>query len=95
MEVTGAVNVDDQGRVRRLEVVFSDTGQRNVLDFGGFGTPVTVTAPPADQVEQLPAGKPNQKPTGKPDQEATGGPDREPTGEPSWKPVDEPIVKNP
>ncbi|MFI6513739.1 hypothetical protein ACIBCT_39565 [Streptosporangium sp. NPDC050855] len=82
-EITGAVNVDDQGRVRRLEVAFGDTGQRNVLDFEDFGTPVTVTAPPADQVEQPPADK--QKP--KADQMPADTPDRDP--------ADEPIVKNP
>lgn len=82
-EITGAVNVDDQGRVRRLEVVFGDTGQRNVLDFEDFGTPVTVTAPPADQVEQLPTGEPKHKV----DQTPADTPDREP--------ADEPTVKNP
>ncbi|MEU4540435.1 hypothetical protein AB0G15_36905 [Streptosporangium sp. NPDC023825] len=82
-EITGAVNVDDQGRVRRLEVAFGDTGQRNVLDFEDFGTPVTVTAPPADQVEQLPAGKQDHKV------------DRVPAGTPDRNPADEPIVKNP
>ncbi|WP_433512959.1 hypothetical protein ACQP2T_56500 [Nonomuraea sp. CA-143628] len=77
-EVTGAVNVDDQGRVRRLEVVFSDTGQRNVTDFGDFGTPVTVTAPPADRVEQLPT-----------DQSDKGVKDGK-----GVKPSEEPSVKN-
>ncbi|WP_436762225.1 hypothetical protein [Streptosporangium sp. V21-05] len=80
-EITGAVNVDDQGRVRRLEVTFGDTGQRNVLDFEDFGTPVTVTAPPADQVEQLPTGKQKHKM----DQMPANTPDHEPTGEPTVK----------
>ncbi|WP_440073423.1 hypothetical protein [Streptosporangium sp. OZ121] len=91
VEITGAVSVDDQGRVRRLEVVFGDTGQRNVLDFGDFGTPVTVTAPPADQVEQERTGKPDHK-VG---QEPIVKPDQEPAGAPDHKPAEEPIVKNP
>ncbi|MEU7859608.1 hypothetical protein [Nonomuraea sp. NPDC049141] len=66
-DLTGSVDVDDQGRVRRLEFVFGDTGHRNVMDFNDFGASVTVTAPPADQVEPLPAdkqmGKPIHKPT--------------------------------
>ncbi|MBT2224333.1 hypothetical protein [Nonomuraea sp. NEAU-A123] len=53
-DLTGSVDVDEQGRVRRLEFVFGDTGHRNVMDFIDFGTPVKVTAPPADQVEPLP-----------------------------------------
>ncbi|WP_440106243.1 hypothetical protein [Streptosporangium sp. H16] len=103
VEITGAVSVDDQGRVRRLEVVFGDIGQRNVLDFGDFGTPVTVTAPPADQVEQLPADKQDHKvdrvPAGAPDrkpaEESIVKPDQEPAGAPDHKPTEEPIVKNP
>jgi hypothetical protein len=62
---SGAVDVDDQGRVRRLEVDFSDNGHRLIMDFADFGAPVTVTAPPADQVAPLPAddkfGKPSDK----------------------------------
>jgi hypothetical protein len=65
-DLTGSVDVDDQGRVRRLEFVFGDTGHRNVMDFNDFGAPVTVTAPPADQVEPLPTDKQIGKPTGKP-----------------------------
>ncbi|MBO3749610.1 hypothetical protein J5X84_26325 [Streptosporangiaceae bacterium NEAU-GS5] len=45
----GTVDVDDQGRVRQLDMVFDD-GQHNVLTFSDFGTAVEVTAPPADQV---------------------------------------------
>jgi hypothetical protein len=63
---TGTVDVDDQGRVRRLEVDFSDDGHQTVLEIGDFGTPVTVVAPPADQVEQLPADQVEQLPTDKP-----------------------------
>ncbi|MER5648762.1 hypothetical protein [Streptosporangium sp. NPDC002524] len=84
VEITGAVNVDEQGRVRRLEVVFADDGQRNVLDFEDFGTPVTVTAPPADQVEQLPTGDPKKH---KVDQMPADTPDRKPSG--VERPVDE------
>jgi len=63
---TGVVDVDDQGRVRHLEVDFKDAGRPTVTDFSDFGTPVSVTAPPADQVQQAPAegpGKPKAKPT--------------------------------
>ncbi|TMR90062.1 hypothetical protein [Nonomuraea basaltis] len=66
LEATGAVEVDDQGRIRRLEVAFSDTSQRNVMDFDDFGTPVTVTAPPANQVEQPSPDKLSDKATDKP-----------------------------
>ncbi|MEU8383282.1 hypothetical protein [Streptosporangium sp. NPDC048865] len=83
VEITGVVNVDDQGRVRRLEVTFGDTGQRNVLDFEDFGTPVTVTAPPADQVERLPEGKPGHKV------------DRMPADTKERGPAGEPIAENP
>ncbi|MET8155836.1 hypothetical protein ABZT47_05645 [Sphaerisporangium sp. NPDC005289] len=98
-DATGSVEVDDQGRVRRLEVTFSDNGQRDVIDFADFGTPVTVTAPPADQVEQKPGPDPDDKPTGKP-----GDPTRKPgdPGKPDDKPVDpgqkpseEPSAKKP
>ncbi|HUR02780.1 MAG TPA: hypothetical protein VM347_09590 [Nonomuraea sp.] len=64
--LTGSVDVDDQGRVRHLEFVFGDTGHRNVMDFSDFGSSVTVTAPPADQVEPLPTDKQIGKPTHKP-----------------------------
>ncbi|MFC4530409.1 hypothetical protein [Sphaerisporangium dianthi] len=106
LDVTGAVDVDDQGRVRRLEVTFSDDGQRDVLNFGDFGTPVTVTAPPADQVQQKPDDTQDKKPIGKPG-DANGKPGRDPGGkpEPSGKPGDpggkpgdpseKPAVENP
>ncbi|WP_248963623.1 hypothetical protein [Sphaerisporangium perillae] len=93
--VTGAVEVDDQGRVRRLEVTFSDNGQRDVMDFGDFGTPVTVTAPPADQVQQKPDDNPDVKPTGTPDQDQVRQkPDDKATGKPD-QPGEKPTVKNP
>ncbi|ETK32988.1 hypothetical protein [Microbispora sp. ATCC PTA-5024] len=66
---SGTVEVDDQGRVRRLDVTFDD-GARDVMEIGDYGTPVTVTAPPADQVVSQPAGDPG--PPAKP----TGGPER-------------------
>ncbi|WP_336212827.1 hypothetical protein [Nonomuraea sp. LPB2021202275-12-8] len=55
---TGSVDVDDQGRVRRLEIVHTETGHRNVMTIGDFGTPVSVEAPPASEVREQPAGKP-------------------------------------
>ncbi|MFI6738841.1 hypothetical protein ACIBI9_38455 [Nonomuraea sp. NPDC050451] len=84
---TGTVDVDDQGRIRHMEVVFGDSGNRNVMDFSDFGTPVSVTAPPTDQVRRPPAdklGKPTGKPTGRARQESD---DKlgEPTGEPTAK----------
>ncbi|MGW0810250.1 hypothetical protein [Nonomuraea sp. NPDC002799] len=60
--ITGDVDVDDQGRVRRLEVTFHD-GRRLVMDIIDFGATVTVEAPPADQVQEAPAGKPEPKKT--------------------------------
>ncbi|MEV6983548.1 hypothetical protein AB0M95_20155 [Sphaerisporangium sp. NPDC051017] len=76
---TGSVDVDDQGRVRRLDITFADNGQRDVMDFSDFGIPVTVTAPPADEVQQPPADKPADKP--------------KPTGEPTDRPTDKPTGK--
>lgn len=63
---SGTVAVDDQGRVRRLEVTFADNGGHNVMDIGDYGTPVTVDAPPADQVVSKPLDDPQVKPTGDP-----------------------------
>ncbi|GES01346.1 hypothetical protein Acor_34100 [Acrocarpospora corrugata] len=63
MAASGLVDVDDQGRVRHLEVTFTDNGQTNILDISDFGTPVTVTAPPADQTE--PANPNTEKPISK------------------------------
>jgi hypothetical protein len=69
--ITGAVDVDDQDRVRRLEFGFDTSGPREVVEFGDFGTAVTVTAPPAAEVDQGPAEKrPNT--TGKPTSTSTG-----------------------
>ncbi|XVQ86675.1 hypothetical protein ACQP2K_04425 [Microbispora siamensis] len=51
---SGTMDVDDQGRVRRLEVTFADNGHRNVMDIGDYGIPVTVSAPPAGQVVSKP-----------------------------------------
>ncbi|WP_433444161.1 hypothetical protein [Nonomuraea sp. CA-141351] len=52
---SGAVDVDEQGRVRRLEITFSDNGERLVTDFTDFGISVEVEAPPADQVQTKPS----------------------------------------
>ncbi|MFC5834775.1 hypothetical protein [Nonomuraea insulae] len=60
--VTGNVDVDEQGRVRRLEVTFGD-GRSLIMDIIDFGATVTVEAPPADQVQQAPADKPKPKKT--------------------------------
>ncbi|WP_155354612.1 hypothetical protein [Acrocarpospora macrocephala] len=49
-EASGTVEVDEQGRVRRLVVTFSDNGQRVAMNVDTFGTPVTVTPPPTDQI---------------------------------------------
>jgi hypothetical protein len=63
-KASGTVSVDSAGRVRQLvardstvaSVLHGNTVKKEVwavsqtLTFGGFGTPVTVTAPPADQV---------------------------------------------
>ncbi|GAA3293645.1 hypothetical protein Dvina_19635 [Dactylosporangium vinaceum] len=58
--IAGAVDVDDQDRIRRVQLDFVDSGTRNVITFGDFGVPVTVTAPPASEVEP-PAGKQSDK----------------------------------
>ncbi|WP_426506738.1 hypothetical protein ACPPVO_52105 [Dactylosporangium sp. McL0621] len=74
--LTGAVDVDDQGRVRRLQVGFDTSGRREVMEFGDFGTPVTVTAPPAADVDRSPTEKhvkTTDKPTGTPAEEAPNG----------------------
>lgn len=52
-KVTGSVEIDAEGRVRRLAMNFGD-GHSTIEAFSDFGTPVSVTAPPADQVEQAP-----------------------------------------
>jgi hypothetical protein len=78
--LTGSVDVDDQGRVRRLQIGFDTSGQREVMEFGDFGTPVTVTAPPAADVDRSPTEKrvkPTGKPTGTPVEDSPGD---KPTG---------------
>lgn len=53
--LTATVELDQQGRVRRLMTITTQGKQGNVttdrdLTFGDFGAPVPVTAPPASQV---------------------------------------------
>lgn len=73
--VTGTVDVDTAGQVRRMTFTMhtpaadSATGTENrtrdlnqVMEFSDFGTPVTVTAPPADQVVQDPDLAPKKPP---------------------------------
>ncbi len=53
--VTGTVDVDQQGRVRRLVTITTQGTHGRIttdrdLTFGNFGAPVPVTAPPASQV---------------------------------------------
>ncbi|WP_214325378.1 hypothetical protein [Nonomuraea sediminis] len=55
-DLEGVVDVDDQNRVRRLEVIFED-GHRIVTEFSDYGTPVEIEAPPADQIRQEPSVK--------------------------------------
>lgn len=64
--VTGTVDVDGQGQVRRLEVDFPGDSHQLVMEFSDFGAPVSVTAPPADQVQQRPADRLDKKPGEKP-----------------------------
>ncbi|MEU6787263.1 hypothetical protein ABZ912_49440 [Nonomuraea angiospora] len=63
-DLEGVVDVDDQGRVRRLEIIFED-GHRIVTEFSDFGTPVEVEAPPADQIRQEPSVKGDKGSAGK------------------------------
>jgi hypothetical protein len=55
IKLSGTVTVDQQGRARALVLTIRLTGAINVfvttqvLTFSGFGAPVTVTPPPADQ----------------------------------------------
>jgi hypothetical protein len=77
--LTGFLDVDDQDRVRRLQVDFGTTGQGNVMEFSDFGIPVTVTAPPADLVRQAPTEK-DVGTTGKsPTPDTDTSPDPKPT----------------
>ncbi|NAS24920.1 hypothetical protein GT755_24945 [Herbidospora sp. NEAU-GS84] len=55
--VSGLVDVDDQDRIRRLEVTFAAENHTNVMEFGDFGTAVTVEAPPQDQITTEPGDK--------------------------------------
>jgi len=53
--LTATVELDQQGRVRRLVTITTQGKQGDIttdrdLTFGGFGAPVPVTAPPASQV---------------------------------------------
>lgn len=50
-DADGSVEVDSDGRVRTLAMTFAD-GHVTTEHFTDFGTPVTVTAPPANQIEQ-------------------------------------------
>jgi hypothetical protein len=54
--ISGAVDVDQQGRVRRMTVTTDDgvqpvTTTDRDISFGDFGAPVRVSAPPASQAE--------------------------------------------
>ncbi|WP_214110942.1 hypothetical protein [Acrocarpospora catenulata] len=66
VSASGTVDVDDQGRVRRLEVTFDD-GNTNTMTFTDFGTAVTVEAPPADQIGKPEGPKGPGKPVEKTD----------------------------
>lgn len=76
ISVTGSLSVDSDGLVRVLDLNVAPTGAaraestHSVVDFSDFGTPVSVTAPPADQVvgsdqvapaERSPGSKPSAK----------------------------------
>lgn len=52
LNMKGMVGVDQQGRVRQLDVDYSigKTRQRTEVTFGDFGAPVSVSAPPASEV---------------------------------------------
>jgi hypothetical protein len=60
--VTGTVDVDTDGRVRRLELTSRSTDAANglagtvhgELEFRDFGVQARVTAPPAEQVCPMP-----------------------------------------
>jgi hypothetical protein len=51
VSISGTVDVDEQGRVRQLDVLDSlGQTERNVeITFGDFGLPVSVSAPPASE----------------------------------------------
>jgi hypothetical protein len=55
---TGTVGIDQRGRVRRLDVAYTQPGQATLpaervtvdMTFSDFGTPVSVSPPPANEV---------------------------------------------
>ena len=51
VNVSGTVDVDQQGRVRQLDVLdsFGQTERNVEIAFGDFGLPVSVSAPPASE----------------------------------------------
>lgn len=57
VSISGTVDVDEQGRVRQLDVVDSaGQAERDVgITFGDFGLPVSVSAPPASETFIPPA----------------------------------------
>jgi hypothetical protein len=52
LRIRGTVGVDQQGRVRQLDTDYSigKTERKVQMTFGGFGLPVSVSAPPASEV---------------------------------------------
>ena len=58
LSLSGTVDVDQQGRVRQLDGLdtFANTVTKVQVTFGGFGLPVSVSAPPASQTWTPPAG---------------------------------------
>jgi hypothetical protein len=48
---SGTVDVDQQGRVRRLDALesFNGTVRKVEITFGDFGLPVSVSAPPPSE----------------------------------------------
>ncbi|MEV0645111.1 DUF6612 family protein [Phytomonospora sp. NPDC050363] len=58
-EIPFTLTLDDQGRLSRMEVTMKGMGDDNgdrtaVVTMSDYGTPVEVTAPPADEVEEMP-----------------------------------------
>jgi hypothetical protein len=58
VSLSGTIDVDRQGRVRRLDAVesFMGTVSKIEITFGDFGLPVSVSAPPASETFNPPAG---------------------------------------
>ncbi|WP_121250848.1 LppX_LprAFG lipoprotein [Nocardioides ferulae] len=52
-EVTQDIWFGEDGLVRKAAVDMGDAGS-TVMEFSGWGEPVTIEAPPADQVEEMP-----------------------------------------